>query len=352
MHCGIVVQNASVGRRNCEPLEIRLSTKSFTVQYRYVKLDGLWETFSLKSMVVDILRRTPKGGGEKLLSMARLRKKDLDQDGSFVLLNKISDEGSWDGDLFCGQLIHVKSGTELPGLNGSLDDDLKEFELQNLTLEQRAQIVEGVLYFAVMGNHVGIIEGQRTRGRTLERYLTRLLQDAGELEPGSTIIMNAKLEGSVSKVKEIDVAPQRSMAPYREGETSTEAAESEGEGTTVLDVLRLLGWDDEQIEQLENSIPQEGWLEGIFKVKFKRKRGRAASVDREVLEEALRNLDAHSVGLLGDGAKEKGGLIKLSEKCKIKSTGELLDPDDAMQQIVACLRRWAKTGKIDYTPEG
>lgn len=332
-------------------METALTTKNFTVQYRYVKLDDLWDSFSLKSMVVDILRRSPRGGGEALSSMARLRKKDLDQDGSFVLLNKISEEASWDGDLFCGQLIHVKSGTELPGLNGNLDDDLREFELQNLTLEQRTQIVEGVLYFAVMGNHVGIIEGQRTRGRTLERYLTRLLQDADELEPGKTIIMNAKLEGNVSKVKEIDVSPRRNMGPSPEGEQSTDAAESEGEGKTVLDVLRLLGWDADQLEQLEKSIPTEGWLEGIFKVKFKKRRGRSASVDREVLEEALRNLDAHSVGLLGEGAKEKGGLIKLSEKCKIKTTGELLDPDDAMQQIVACLRGWSKAGKIDYAPE-
>lgn len=324
-----------------------MAKKVAAIQYRYVKLDELWDTFNLKDMIVDILGRVPRDGDVTLSALARLRKKDLDQDGSFVLLNKLSDPGTWCGPVFCGQLIHVKSGAQLPGINGTLDDDIAEFELQNLTFEQRTQIVEGVLYFAVAGNHVGIIEGQRTRGRTLERYLTRLLQDAGELEPGATVILNAKLEGSVEKVSEIDVSPRLSRPSAEGGEVADDAASDRGEGSTVLDVLEVLGWGPEQIRELEDSIPPQGWLEGVFRVRFKSKRGRKASVDRQVLEEALRNLDSRSVGLLGDGAKEKGGLIKLSERCSIDIVGDLLDPADAMEQIVNAMRRWASAGKID-----
>lgn len=324
-----------------------MAGKQAAVQYRYVKLDELWEGFHLKDMIVDILTRVPPAGGGSLSSLARLRKKDLDQDGSFVLLNKLSDQSSWSGPVFCGQLIHVKSDTQLPGITGSLDDDIAEFELKNLTLEQRTQIVEGVLYFAVVANHVGIVEGQRTRGRTLERYLTRLLQDAGELEPGKTIILNARLEGAIGAVKEIDVAPRRSQMPTADGDVAHGVAEEEGVGKTVLDVLELLGWSAEQIHKLEENIPEGGWLEGLFKVKFKQRRGRAASVDRTILEEALRNLDGHSVGLLGDGAREKGGLIKLSERCNVQTDGDLLDPEDTMAKIVAALKKWSAAGKID-----
>lgn len=321
-----------------------------TVQYRYVNLDRLWEKFHLKDMVVDILRRTPSGGTAALSSMARLRKKDLDQDGSFVVLNKLSDEVSWSGPVFCGQLIHVKSGADLPGISGSLDDDIPEFTLQNLTFEQQLQIVEGVLYFACVGNHVGVIEGARTRTRTLERYLTRLFQDAGELEPPRTIVLNAKLQGSISHVEGLEIKPQRNMGPsgdLHDGSVARDAAEESGEGATVLRVLEVLGWSSEEILQLEQNIPREGWLEGVFKVLVKKKRGRKGAIDRNLLEEALRDLPNGKVGLLGEGAKEKGGLIKLSDRATIETIGELLDPEDAMVKIVTSLKRWSATGKID-----
>lgn len=321
-----------------------------TIQYRYVNLDRLWEGFHLKDMVVDVLRRAPTGGGTAISSLARLRKKDLDQDGSFVLLNKLSDEATWAGPVFCGQLIHVKSGTDLPGINGSLDEDIPEFTLRNLTFEQQLQIVEGVLYFACVGNHMGIIEGSRTRTRTLERYLTRLFQDAGEMEPPRNVILNAKLHGSVERVEALEIRPQRNMGPSGvdiAGTTARDAAEESGEGATVLRVLEVLGWRPDEIEQLERNIPQEGWLEGIFKVMVKKARGRKATIERRHLEEALRDLPPGRVGLLGEGAREKGGLIKLSERVSIETIGELLDPEDAMAKIVTAMRGWSAAGKID-----
>lgn len=319
-----------------------------TIQYRYVKLDGLWPAFDLKAMVVDILRRADAGTGAPIGSMARLRKKDLDQDGSYVVLNKLSAPETWDGPTFCGQLIHVKSGASLPGLSGSLDDDTAEFVLQQLTFEQLTQIVEGVLYFAIVGNHVGLIEGQRARGRTLERYLTRFLQDAGELEAGQTVILNTSLQGQVTRVSQIELKPHRSKAPpLRDAAAGTDAAAEEGEGATVLKVLEVLGWSPDQLQMLEARIPEGGWLEGIFRVRMKGAGRKKATVDRAVLEEALRNLDDKSVGLLGDGGREKGGLIRLSDRRQVVCDGDLLDPTDAMAQIVEALRRWSEDGKIN-----
>lgn len=321
-----------------------------TVQYRYVKTADLGDTFDLKAVVVDVLRRAPPDSDQPISTFARLRVKDLDQDGSFVLLNKLASEEVWDGPAFYGQLLHVKNSRELPGLLGNLDDDAREFELGRLTLEQQTQLVEGVLYFAIVSNHVGMIEGQRTRGRTLERYFTRLLQDAGELEPGETIILNAKLQGAVSRVTEMDLtpAPSHSPVPAANGEVQArDAGGGEGHGTTVMDVLSLLGWSHEDLGRLEESIPAGGWLEGRFKVKLMQRKGRKAELDRETLEEALRNLDPGSVGLLGAEGKEKGGLIKLVHRANVEVTGDLLDPEHAMEAIVTAMRKWARDGKID-----
>lgn len=324
--------------------------RTSTIQYRYVNLERLWGGFHLKEMVVDVLGRVPQGAEEPMAAMARLRRKDLDQDGSFVLLNKMSPAVSWRGPVFCGQLIHVRQGTRLPGIEGTLDDDVSEFELLNLTLEERARIVEGVLYFALAGNHVGLIEGQRSRARTLERYLSRLLQDAGELEPGQLVVLNARIEGSVQAASQIDIRPRRVKAAPQastDGPVARRVAEEEGTGATVIEILRILGLDDRAITTLENSIPPGGWLEGTFSVLMKAARGRRAKITREQLEEALRDIAPSALGLLGDGERARGGLVKLTQRRAIQVTGELLDPADAMAQILEALRDWARSGRID-----
>ncbi|MBT2131240.1 hypothetical protein [Aliiroseovarius lamellibrachiae] len=332
-----------------------MSKKRATVQYRYVNTDGLWKEFHLKDMVVDILRRATPTGSNKYFEDVSLRKIDLDQDGSFVVLNKLSEEASWDGPLICGQLIHVKAGTNLPGIDGNLDQPIPELSLQNFNIGESKQLVEGVLYFAIGQNHVGIIEGQRTRARTLERYLTRLLQDAEEMEPGKHILLNAKLEGKVRSVKALEVSPRRiqkhSTSEASDPTVSSTAGSAESEGSTVFDVLQLLGWSQEDLMKLEDSVPDDGWIEGMFKVAFKRKGRKSTSVDRKILETALRNVDANSIGLLGEGAKERGGTIKLSKVCNIPTEGELLNPSEAMKAIVENLRTWSTSGRIDYNFE-
>ena len=322
-----------------------MAQKKATVQYRYVNKENLIDTFNLKDVVVDILKRSAGTGASRYFENVGSRKIDLDQDGSFVVLNKLSDPKSWSGPVFCGQLIHVKAGTELPGIIGGLDQEIPELQLQNLSIGETRQIVEGVLYFAIVGNHVGIIEGQRTRARTLERYLTSLLQQAEEFEPGEHIILNARLEGGVRHVKEVTITPARTGTGGNVVSTR-EAGEAEGEGATVLDVLRLLGWDENALNRLQEQVPDDGWIEGLFKVAFKKK-GRKTSVDRSVLETALRNLDPHSIGLLGESGREKSGTIKLAERKSIPTVGDLLDPEEAMKTIVEMLQKWSLSGRID-----
>lgn len=322
---------------------------SATVQYRYLKTDGLWDDIHLKNMIVDILRRTPDGASNSRAARVRHRKIDLDQDGTYVILNKMSDPSDWNGPVFCGQLLSIRAGAEIPGITQSPEDDISELELRQLYMGEENSVVDGILYFALVHNHVGLIEGQKTRARTLERYLTRLLQDADEFEPGQTVILNAQLEGvHVGRVEEMSIAPKRvQKSSTSEVDQTVAAGEAEGEGQTVFDVLRTLGWQAQEIEQLRDSLPDEGWIEGVFKMVFKRK-GRKAAIDRSVLEEALRNLDPASVGLLDpSGGSERKGIYKLSSKQPIERQNGMLDPSHAMQSIVEMLKKWAASGKID-----
>ncbi|WP_153005337.1 hypothetical protein [Aureimonas ureilytica] len=318
-----------------------------TIQYRQLKTEDLGEDTELKPMLVDVLRR--RGWAEN----ARLRKLDIDQDGSVVILNKVLDPALWDGPIFAGQLIHLQEGADVPAVLQSLEDDTSEFVIANLNVGERARVLRGALYFAVVGNHVGLIEGQQVRGRTLERYLTALFQGAGEIEPGQAVILNSKFMAADGKAldesTEVTVAakPNHGSAAGAVDEIlEREAGVARDHGATVFDVLRILGWGNEALESLKSEVPDDGWIEGFFRVFIKEKKRKKKPISRATINEALRNVDAADLGLRGNGS-EKNGIVKLSVQRPVDMQASLLNPADAMEQIVNALREWANSGKID-----
>lgn len=326
-----------------------MAKKNTTIQYRHLKIEGLWESIELKPMLVDVLRR--RGWAES----AKSRILDLDQDKTFVILNKVSKPDSWDSPVFAGQIIHLQEGSEVLAVMQSLEEDTAEYLLQRLDVGEQARVLKGALYFAVVGNHVGIIEGQQVRGRTLERYFTALLQKAGEFEPGQAVILNSQFMSGDGKALqesteiEVAAAPNRgSTAAIQEGGAKVierEAARAREEGRTVFDVLRTLGWDEDAISSLKAEVPDDGWIEGFFRVFIKEKR-RRKPISRATINEALRNIDPADLGLKGEGS-EKNGIVKLSAQRQVEMIGSLIDPEDAMEQIVNALREWTVAGKIN-----
>ena len=124
-----------------------------------------------------------------------------------------------------------------------------------------------------------------------------------------------------------------------------EAGHARDRGATVFDVLRTLGWNAEAIESLKAEVPDDGWIEGFFKVFIKEKR-RRKPISRATINEALRNIDPSDLGLRGAGS-EKNGIVKLSVQRTVATNQSLIDPSDAMEQIVNALKDWAAAGKID-----
>jgi len=212
----------------------------------------------------------------------------------------------------------------------------------------------------VVGNHVGLIEGQQVRSRTLERYLTALFQGAEELEPGQAIILNGSFMAGdgkeLSETSELTISaiPNRGPnAPERERAAQIverEAARAREAGATVFDVLETLGWSAEAIERLRAEVPDDGWIEGFFRV-FIKQRNKRRPISRATINEALATLILPTSAFVAMGAK-KGGIVKLSTQRSIETKGSLLDPSDAMEQIVNALREWAAAGKIDCTFDG
>lgn len=326
--------------------------KRATIQYRECKADGALHGTDLKTRLVDVLRR--RSHSHRIGENARLRAIDLDGDGSHVVLNKVSSPATWDGPVFCGQIIHLRAGADIQAVLQSLDDDTDEFLVQNIDVGQGARIVRGVLYFAVHRNHVGLIESAAVRASVLERYFTALFRQAGELHPGQRIVLLARFsaagEKGLSEIGDLTLSARpryrNDAGPYPMDDLFRRpAGEARDTGATIFDVLRLMGWQDDALARLLAEVPDGGRVEGLLKV-FVKDRRRTVRIPRAAIDEALRNVDPADLGLHGDG-REQGGMVKLSVVRDIAAEGSLLDPTDAMLRIVEALREWAAAGKID-----
>ena len=218
-----------------------------SVQYRQLKTDLLPDDANLKSMIVTAMRTTRATG--RLGDSAKARIFDLDQDGSYVILNKISEPDTWDNRLFAGQVIHLQSGADVAAVMQSLEEDAEEFLVEQVNLGD-ARVAKGILYFAAIDNHIGLIEGQQVKGRTLERYLTALLQSVGSLEVGTPIILNGSFRAGdgkeLTEASEITIQAERNEGPITaagrtivEEVLEREAARMRRDGATVFDVLRM-----------------------------------------------------------------------------------------------------------------
>jgi hypothetical protein len=324
----------------------------FTVQYRLLKTEDLPANSVLKNMIVQQLRELHQGKETGLSAKSRIV--DIDQDGSVVILNKVTDPAAWDEKIFGGQLIQLEPGANVPAVLQSLDEDADEFLMEQIALGEDAQLVKGILYFAVVGNHVGLIEGQAVKGRTLERYLTNFLQRNGIIEAGQAIILLTEFVAADGKqlgaATSITISAEPSVtAGIEPGAINQmvgrEVEHQRREGATVLDVLRTLGWSADALQKLEAEVPEGGWLEGFFSIIMKQRR-RKKPISRATINEALRNIDASDIGLDGEG-REKGGMRKISAQRAVRMIGSLKDPEDAIEQIVQTLREWAEKGTIN-----
>lgn len=332
-----------------------MPSKQATIQYRQLNRENLPVEGSLKDIAVASMRTER---GQRLVGeYVGNRRFDLDQDGRLTLLNHITEQPHWDEPLFAGQLAYFERGANVPALLGDPDEDVNELNLGQFALGPNASMIHGLLYFVVVGDHVGLIESTGLKSARLERFLTQLFTQTEQLQPGQTVILNAQFTNEqgrrVADAKEVQVAARRNVRPepvVREPAARIEERDVEQarrEGHSVVQVLEVLGWSPEDIARLMEEVPPGGWLEGFFRFFIKSRTARRKTINRGTLDEAFRNIDPKDVTFLGKGMREKDGFVKLTSNRPVEMVGSLMNPTSAIQQIEAALREWAASGQID-----
>ena len=333
-----------------------MAAKQSTVQYRRLKREDFPVEDELKSLLVNCM--TSQRHGKLVGEYVGNRKFDLDQDGKLTLLNRITEREHWDQPFFAGQLTYFEREANVPAILGDPDADVNELDLGQFALGQNASMIHGLLYFVVVGDHVGLIESNGLKSGRLERYLTQLMTSSDLLEAGNTVVLNAQFTAAdgraVTNATEVQIATTKARrtdnaadnaGPPKLVEQDIETARREGH--SVIRVLEALDWSPEDIQTLMAEVPEGGWLEGFFRFFIKSRTARRQTIKRQTLDEAFRNINPADLTILGKGKREKDGFVKLTSVKPVETVGSLLNPTSAVQQIEAALREWAANGQID-----
>lgn len=326
---------------------------SRSVQYRYLNRQnaGLGE-MSLVEAIRSALGE--KRNGDVIGAKARARIADLDQIGQATLLNNL-DGIDPDAVVFSGEVVLYKQGFDVPAIAEALDSDDNAFPIYQFQTDGKSKPIEGALYFAVIGDHVGLIASNAVTSRWLERYLTWLLKDAASLiEVEDRIALDSRIQvpgepGSMGPAKSLTLHAGAVEKPAPDGSSRTMREKRKGRDGTVIEVLRLLGLGPDAIDSIVDDIPAGGSLEGDFLVYIKQGR-QSKPISVGTLNHSMRNSDPEDFEIERKGSRTRGKMTHLAESVRVTKAGAGLDPKEAVAKIVEQLYVWNKAGIINLGP--
>ncbi len=324
-----------------------------SVQYRYLEREraGIEEK-SLEEAVRKALSLKGRNGWV-IGKEARARIADLAQEGQLTLWNGMKGNSDKRGALQ-GELVLYKRGFNQTAIEENLDAGDARFNMVTFQTDGNSKPVEGALYFAIIGDHVGLIQSNAVTGRWLERYLTWLLKDATTIIDAEDVInLSSRLTVGEKEIGKLGPAQslQLSAKPNRGDSQDRNLREkARGAGATVLEVLQLMGVGADTIDSIEADIPQGGRLEGEFLVYIKDK-NRRKEISVGTLDHAFRNTDPSDLKIKHKGSKVRDNVSMLSEPVRLTQTVHGLDPEEAMEEIVNVLYKWAERALIDLPPD-
>jgi len=253
-----------------------------------------------------------------------------------------------------GELLLYKQGFNQTAIEERLDKGDARFKLVTFTTDGKSKPLEGALYFAVVGDHVAIIQSNAVTSRWLERYLTWLLKDITGILTGESVI-NLSSKTTLGEEDLSNLGPARSLTIHakagdREMTTRALREKAKGAGATVFEVLELLGVGKDAIDSIRSDIPEGGRLEGDFLVYIKEK-NRRKPISMGTIDHAFRNTDPADLEIEHKGSRVKNNMRHLSEPVRLKETPHGLDAEEAMEEIVNVLYKWAERSLIDLDPE-
>lgn len=262
----------------------------------------------------------------------------------------------------CGYLTAFERGASQPVIED--DPSAASLRLSMLAPAKKGgvqqQFVPGVVYFAIHGNHVALVQSASLRAAGLEAHLSWLLKErTNQLPATSSFALSDEAQKATkekikrSHVKKIAfgqpmMAEVEMQADQSFGVKSQKGGQKPAKSATkfrpagpVMDMLKSYFNDEESFEKLGLDGVFDGNLELWIEIRYpsyKRSKGQDAVALMDMLGVALRDIEADQVKLeLEDGSKVRGQELKISSTLEVEVHANKL-PDE--QKLWDSMGQW------------
>lgn len=267
----------------------------------------------------------------------RILKDDIFGD---IVLNFIDSKGGY----FFGELVRFEPGADLPLIN--VNGNSKSYNLTQSKAPDGHEPIRGILYFLIVKNHAVFFENNLSSAR-LEAYLTWLLKEKCQVVHKETqIILDANIQihdskTALAKIDTVSLTPPTINSKIDRYENRQ--LHEEVSPINARSVLKAANMTDDDIDNLMSDSTN---LEVKIQIKFKTK-SRKKQITAESASHIFRNISDDEIVLLGPNGKQKGRVVKLSEKASVRTQGSLLNRSHSAEVLHNTFNILRTNGSID-----
>lgn len=258
-----------------------------------------------------------------------------------------------------GVLMHYAPGTNPAFIVD--DETATELSVEQLAAPhtetgKRRELVDAMLFFCVLDNHVVIMQSLGLRANHLERHLWQLLFKANEISGTTTLRLidqpprDVRQRLEKSAVKEVifggAVGAMTDVAQHATGEVVAGYGAAQNDSALMAALKRLLRPDQAARLNLD-ALGAEANIEYSLKIRYKRSTTQDGQRLMNTLGSVLRHTeDVETVVKLKDG-EIKGEQLRLSGHVKIEMYNGIPSFSDVFEELRAWLMGKLQSGDIE-----
>lgn len=350
-----------------------MATKRVKIHYRrLLRQEGTFPADrSLQDRIV-VAMDSKKPDGTRVRDKAKYRLAPVPgHEGSQRLLNTYhADVGCVFGTVCLtspGELQALIRVTDASSAHPDLAEVMAQLEIAEAAAPTGHEYVHGMTYWAAIEDHFYQIQHVSMQAKAMEEYLTWLLRDTSSISQSEAVMLQWKFDRAQVGDDELESIQIGGLMPetvYEVPETSgakdpaatseVETRESFGERIAATFakarqvIVDLIG--EVETAKIIEAMPPDAALDVRVNIGFRAKKRKLKREVMSNLEAGLRNIADGEIVAKGKNGEVRGNDARLSMDMnvrRISETSSLLDPADALGQILEVHRRFLHDGKID-----
>lgn len=287
-------------------------------------------------------------GGIPLSDDVRLRTYE-DADHGTIILNGLNPLKS--GDVF-GEFVRIDPTANISLLvqNGK---SAAELEVREMAKPNDAEVLKGMSFFLIRGDHVLVIEQDLTSSM-MERYLRWLLCERCTIAQRNVplkLIPKLFLDEKVENLRDVSLVrlkPAPMQPPgfdFDDADTTIHSEKGVSATTSIMAILRAANFDTALIDTLMRRSGASLQLNLDITLKAGRSRFK---LEGEEAMAMLRHVPEDDLIVLGDGVrKNRGKLERLGDQVDVERKGNEIDRKDAWRALQEAAARYRDAGLIE-----